>query len=195
MVHTRVFHVERIHKIIIDETLSEHSGKITNKLCRIIESSAYEEAIRRCRERGISMYEHPDFQTVYNNLLFELLYSMDPTRRDQNSYLHIILHKYAIILENFTGEMRRRLLGGIFPLEIVASLPPEILNPGMYDKFVSNRDLRRNQKIETVYATHYRCTCGKNRTIVQSVQLRSFDEGRTDMIFCIACGRKWKVTG
>jgi DNA-directed RNA polymerase subunit M/transcription elongation factor TFIIS len=195
MVHTRVYHVERIHKIIIDDDLRKHNSKITNKLCRIIESSVYEEAIRCCRERGISMYEHPDFQTVYNNLLFEILYSMDPYLGDQNIYLRTILRKYVVILENFAGKLRQHLLSGIFPLEIVARLPPEMRNPNMYDKFVKNRDLRRNQKIETVYATHYRCTCGKNQTIVQSVQLRSFDEGRTDLIFCIACSRKWKVTG
>lgn len=168
----------------------------TMAVAATIEKSAYSQACVMCAARGANTFENDAFQCAYNHLLFNLRHKLDAESRRPNVSLRRII-KQCIIAHRYIRPpvLRDCVLECIFPLHAIAAMRPEQLNPELYADRLTELGIRQNVKYEIVYATHYLCTCGARKTIVNSVQLRSADEGKTDMIHCVACNRRWKKTG
>lgn len=160
-----------------------------------IEKSAYVAACNQCAARGVNTFESEVFQCAYNHSLFNLRQKLDPAAPRPNTNLHRMIRQCILAYRYIEPPLLQEVLDEIFPLAIIASMHPEQLNPELYADQIEEYSQRKNVSFDIVYCTHYLCTCGARKTIVTRAQLRSADEGGTDLIHCIACNRRWKKTG
>lgn len=178
--------------------ISSPDGRVdaaTSAVAAAIERSAYAAACNLCAPRGINTFENERFQSAYNHILFNLRHKLDPAAPNPNRHLHRMILHCILAYRHLEPPLLEAALDEIFPLSIIASMHPEQLNPELYARQIEEYSLRKNVTFEVTYATHYLCTCGARKTIVTRAQLRSADEGGTDLIHCIACNRRWKKTG
>lgn len=184
----------------IAEILARNPGQVgvdaaIHRVASAIEGSSYAYARQRCAGLGVNTFENESFQSAYNHSLYNLRYKLDGTRPRPNTEL-VAKINYCIRVHRYcSGALAAAVCDQILPLGSLAIMRPEELAPELYAANLAEYDLRKNVKLDIVYATHYKCICGVSKTIVRTVQMRSADEGTTDLIRCIACNRHWKKTG
>ena len=76
----------------------------------------------------------------------------------------------------------------------VAFMSTRDLSPELYLSHENDIAIRSGQKIETKTSKQFKCRkCGKSETIIEEVQMRSFDEGATITATCNNCSHHWYV--
>jgi len=139
-----------------------------------------------------SFYKYTLLQANKNNIinswdddLFEELYHM-------NCYKILSNLKPDGLINN--NKFINKIMDDNFDLDKIAFLTSKEIFPEKYIGIEQNIEKRKNVKQTLNTSKMYKCgRCGKNETVLESLQMRSLDEGNSIFAICIGCGKKWQV--
>lgn len=137
-----------------------------------IERECHNYTVRKSREINIrSSWQTSEFVLIYNTTVMEKARELDYT---ENKYL-----------------VPRYISGELSAAKII-DMSIEDMNPELYGGVKKYIEERKNQTITSKTSMLYECSnCGKKECILQSVQIRSLDEGKDVQATCVFCGNMW----
>jgi len=150
--------------------------KDKNLIIKKIENSCYKYTIFQSKKNNIIL--------SWDEILFEDLYHMTCYKIISN------LNEEFILDSNFSNKIFDRKID----LDNIAFLSSREIFPEKYIKIDQNIEKRKNVKQTINTSRMYKCgRCGKNETVLESLQMRSLDEGNSIFAICVDCGKKWQV--
>jgi DNA-directed RNA polymerase I subunit RPA12 len=147
-----------------------------NSMVKKIENSCYKYSIIQSKKNNMIL--------SWDNLLFEDLYHM--------TFYKIISNLNQDFIEN--TKFINNVLNENIDLNKIAYLTSREISPEKYIKIDQNIEKRKNVKQTLNTSKMYKCSrCGKNETVLETMQMRSLDEGNSVFATCVDCGKKWQV--
>lgn len=162
--------VDKLKEFIEDESI-----------CERIEASVYEYTMEKAKERCIKQdIGDMHCRRIYVNKLHQIYTNMDPESYVQNKFL----------LDRIVSEE--------IDVDRIAFLSPQELNyeawKDMMSKQQAGEDFINKGGNMGTPSDEYTCSrCKGKKTHYFFAQLRSCDEPMSCVIFCDACGKKWRI--
>jgi hypothetical protein len=191
--HTFSLNIEFYHKpynnirlskiILISDILSinkkfiKFSNEQKNNFVKRIEKSFYKYTLLQANKNNII--------NSWDDNLFEDLYHM-------HSYKILSNLNSDGLLDN--NNFIDKIMDDEFDLDKIAFLSSKEIFPEKYTGIEQTIEKRKNVKQTLNTSKMYKCgRCGKNETILESLQMRSLDEGNSIFAICVGCSKKWQV--
>jgi DNA-directed RNA polymerase subunit M/transcription elongation factor TFIIS len=196
------------------EPMTTMPTKIIKELASSLERGILNAAIDKAKEKGIPTYwSNEDFLAQYDSISFNMKINMDVnssinkdrpdhikyhTIRKIFNYVKLRYFKYALVEAGFlpagtVSALMSNLIGVVdyFDPRNMGCLNSYELNPNINMPYIEEIRIREQQETKIKHSTMYLCVCGERKTISYELQTRSLDEGGTQFIKCIACGKVW----
>ena len=177
-------------------------------IAKRLESSVYNASIDKAKEKGIqTTWRTENFIAQYASIGYTFKINLDVNSsvnrdRPENVRKHVAQKicnyitwsycKHLNVLPAETMKYVGEFLTYFNPCE-VGNLSSYELNPYINEPYVQQISIREQQEAKKKYSTMYKCSrCGEKKTIFYEIQTCSLDEGGTQFIECLNCGKVWR---
>jgi DNA-directed RNA polymerase subunit M/transcription elongation factor TFIIS len=158
------------------EKFNQLNNKCKNNIIKKIENSCYTYTLSQSKKNNIILsWDDNTFEELYHMSCYKILSN---------------INQDFILNDNFINKILNNKLN----LDKIAYLSSREIFPEKYIKIDQNIEKRKNVKQTINTSRMYICgRCGNNETTLESIQMRSLDEGNSIFATCVDCGKKWQV--
>jgi DNA-directed RNA polymerase subunit M/transcription elongation factor TFIIS len=211
---------EMIYNSLIQYELFESfPAPIVKLLCKSIERSIYNHAIKEAKLKSIPNYwTNENFCSQYSSIGYDIKLNLDPTSSVNKNkspeiqyysvsriYNFLLVREFRYLIQqhmNIPKNAATQICSCItnyLPVFLPSSMGemgPNDINPLINKPYIDQLKIREQQETIVKHSSMYPCpTCGERKAIIYELQTCSLDEGGTLFVKCMICNGVWTAYG